>query len=101
MECLACGPTTATPSGEHIFASWLLKEFDPDISMSLFRRFADGSRRQERVEIRLDSFRLKQLCEPCNNGWMSRLEDSVKPIILSLIRSGRRLDSLSREECRI
>ena len=43
----------------------------PDSSMALLqalwrRQPASGS-----GEIRLDSFRLKKICEDCNNGWMS------------------------------
>jgi hypothetical protein len=69
--------------------------------MALYRAFNDGSSRQERVAFRLDSFRLKKVCEPCNNGWMSTLEGIAKPILLGLIESDRALDSLDEEERRI
>ena len=39
MDCLACGPTTSSASNEHVFANWMLKEFEPDASMPLYRQF--------------------------------------------------------------
>ncbi len=98
MDCIGCGPTTSRPSGEHIFSKWLLKEFDPNASMPLLRQHRDGSQQQVRVEIKLDSFRLKDVCETCNNGWMSKLEEDAKPIILDLIRNQRDLSNLNAEE---
>ena len=101
MDCLACGLTSSPASREHVFSDWLLREFDPEISMALYRRYGDGSREQTRVEIRLGSFTLKSVCESCNNGWMSRLESAANPLILGLIRGGRELNGLSEEERRI
>ncbi len=69
--------------------------------MALYRAQPDGSSTQVRVPIKLDSFKLKQVCEPCNNGWMSTLEATTKPILLGLINAGRTLDSLDEEERRI
>lgn len=31
-----------------------------------------------------------QVCERCNNGWMSALEGKVKPFLLSIVRGHRR-----------
>ena len=66
--------------------------------MPLLRQHPDGSQQQVRVEIKLDSFRLKDVCETCNNGWMSKLEEDAKPIILDLIRNQRDLSNLNVEE---
>jgi Asp-tRNA(Asn)/Glu-tRNA(Gln) amidotransferase A subunit family amidase len=44
----------------------------------------DSSSKQARVPIRLDDFKLKRVCEFCNNGWMSNLEEPAKPILLGL-----------------
>jgi hypothetical protein len=101
MDCLACGPTASRPSNEHVFSKWLLKEFEPDASMPLYRRLDDGTEKQTRTDIKLDSFRLKEVCESCNNGWMSKLEEDAKPIILALIRGQRELVALTDEERKI
>jgi len=94
MDCLACGITSSPASREHVFSDWLLQEFDPNVSMGLFRMLGDGSRRQVRDEIKLASFRLKEICECCNNGWMSNLENAAKPLILALIQGSRDLANL-------
>src|ERR1700689_5341416 len=101
-NCLACGETPSPASREHVFARWLLEELQSlDAPISLYRGFGDGSSKQERVAIRLDSFKLKRVCEACNNGWMSHLESTAKPIIIGLIRGGRSLSSLEEEDRRI
>jgi hypothetical protein len=100
MDCLACGITGSPATREHVFSSWLLKEFGPNASMALYRHSGDGSERKVRAEIKLDSFRLKRICEDCNNGWMSDLETSAKPLILALIKDGRQLHSLFETERR-
>jgi hypothetical protein len=100
MDCLACGNTSASASREHVFSKWLLKEFGPDASLALFRRHGDGTNEQVRTRIKLDSFRLKSICKCCNEGWMSQLEDSAKPLILEVIRDLRTLDSLTEDERR-
>jgi len=101
MDCLACGTTSSPASREHVFSKWLLTEFGPDISMALFRLLDDGAHEQRRAEIKLDSFKLKRICECCNNGWMSELEESAKPLILGVIRGVLELGSLSEDERRI
>src|SRR5579859_2531376 len=94
VNCLACGPTDAPASREHVFSAWLLREFDPGIAMALFRLNPDGTNHKVRQEIKLDGFKLKGVCEPCNNGWMSQLEDKAKPIMLDLVHDRRKLDAL-------
>lgn len=99
MVCLACGPTSAPESREHIFAQWILKEFGSlNLMMGLSRQHHDGAVEQIRREYRLDSFKLKKICAPCNNGWMAALEESAKPLILGLINDSIQLSSLSVDE---
>lgn len=98
MDCLACGNTSAPASREHVFSKWLLKEFGPDASLALLRRHGDGTNEQVRTRIRLDSFKLKRICKCCNEGWMSQLEASAKPLILEVIRDIRTLESLAEDE---
>jgi len=94
--------TTSPPSREHVFSQWLLDEFQGRrISIGLFRRSSDDSRERTRVDISLDSFKLKEVCERCNNGWMSALESNAKPLILGLIRGNIQFDALDENERRI
>ena len=99
MVCLACGPTSAPESREHVFAQWILEEFGSlNLKVGLSRQHHDGAVEQIRQEYRLDSFRLKKICAPCNNGWMSAVEGNAKPVLLRLINGGAELSSLSVEE---
>jgi hypothetical protein len=97
MDCLACGQTSSPASREHVFAQWLLKELGSP-SMSFYRRYGDGSTEPHRQPINLESFVLRRICENCNNGWMSKLEEVVKPILVPLMRGERQLGSLEESE---
>lgn len=79
----------------------MLKEFEPDASMPLYRQFDDGTHKQIRCEIKLESFRLGAICEACNNGWMSELEVQAKPLLLALSREQCALSDLTEDECEI
>jgi hypothetical protein len=99
MACLACGSSSSKLSREHVFAAWLLDYLNArNISIGLFRRKGDGSTEIGRKEIALNSFTLKRICEPCNNGWMSRLEERAKPLVISLMTGKKKIDSLESQE---
>jgi len=99
MNCLACGPTFSKASGEHVFAAWLLEALNAKgISIGLFKHKLDGTDEVRRNEITLDSFRLKRICTDCNNGWMSRLEEKAKPLLLCLLSGRRSFKSLNEQE---
>ena len=84
---------------EHVFARWLLKELRSP-SMTFYRRHGDGRTEPYRQTIALESFTLKRICEDCNNEWMARLEELVKPTVVSLMRGERGLSELSEDERR-
>ncbi len=69
--------------------------------MRFYRRASDGAVNEHRAGIATGSFRLKRICKGCNNGWMSRLEEQAKSVILPLMKTERKLGSLDEEECRI
>ncbi len=99
MVCLACGSTSAPESREHVFAQWILEEFGSlNLKVGLSRQHQDGAVEPIRREYRLDSFRLKKICVPCNTGWMSALEGSAKPLVLGLINGTIEPPSLSVDE---
>ena len=103
MNCLSCGPTTALESGEHVFSKWLLKHIQavriPIIHFGY--KVEDGSQQPHLRQMRLNSFKLRQICKPCNNGWMSRLETAVKPIVLGLMAHTLTLEALNDEQRRV
>jgi hypothetical protein len=99
MTCLACGPTSATPSREHIFSQWLQEFLNiRNLSLGLYRRNNEGSAERTRPDISLSSFTLKRICGTCNNGWMSRLEERVKPVLKPLLDGSSTLESLDVDQ---
>src|ERR1022692_1901241 len=95
-RCMFCGGGPI--SKEHVFAEW----------MHPYLPTPKGARRPHLVQVtklpatgevslepptsgqfnrpgELKSKRLKIVCEPCNNGWMSVLQQSTKPVLLPFI----------------
>ena len=82
--CIFCGggPTT----DEDLFPDWINKEFG-DLK-GLFEWQAlpgDGGEGRSWKARKLASIRYRVVCGPCNNGWMSRQEEKVKPILVDFI----------------
>jgi hypothetical protein len=84
-ECLFCGNITHL-SEEHVFGQWLQKlgfagpgaeELVEDAESKL-RILQQGNPLNKRLRI---------VCEDCNGGWMSRLEESAKPLLLDMFSS--------------
>jgi len=98
MLCLACGQTSSRPSREHVFPAWLLKFLKVKrVPMNMYRRRNDGTKEPHRAMI-LDSFKLRRICTSCNSGWMSRLENRARPLVLDLINGSVALESLGDDQ---
>jgi len=100
--CQACGrswmPGQVSKSREHILGEWVRKlelNHSPE-----HRTFSGGfeydESSNELVEVQSEIVYRKaglltrvtrEVCEDCNTGWMSALEDAVKPIIMTLGQS--------------
>lgn len=99
-KCVFCdGDLFGKRSREHIFPQWLLDHLgikDEEITPTHFSRTTG-----EFVSIRkhtLDDLLVGRVCEPCNTGWMSRLENEVKPSLISLISASKVITDLSANE---
>lgn len=99
--CLACGDPLAggVATREHVLAQWLAECVElPDVSFNLYRHHEDGGSDELLRSHGLNNLAIKRVCQRCNNGWMSRLEDRAKPLLLDLMTVRRRLADLFVEE---
>ncbi len=89
-HCAFCG-STANLHREHVFPKWLsrlifeiLRDDPRNPPHTLFRvhmQTGDGDRVGTLIDVVT-----KRVCKACNTGWMSCLEDGVKPILTPLLR---------------
>jgi hypothetical protein len=86
-DCLFCGKNTKM-TGEHIFGDWLHNLGLKGKSILEVSQDDGEPQRRELPAGSLFSKRLRIVCEPCNNGWMSGLEEAAKPYLLDMF-SGR------------
>jgi hypothetical protein len=99
--CVGCGkPFTEVPrSREHILPGWLAQEVEqPNLSLKQYRHDEDKTENELLRSHDLGSFVIKNVCEGCNNGWMSRLEGRAKPILPDLMNMRTSLLQLSADE---
>ena len=84
-ECLFCG-SSGPLEKEHVFGDWLRKL---GFSGEGWREITDESATPvSRIEQGGPfSKRLKIVCGPCNNEWMSSMEDGVKPLLVEMFNT--------------
>ncbi|UXS33872.1 hypothetical protein FY152_17020 [Agrobacterium tumefaciens] len=93
--CIFCGKSNNRLSKEHIWPKWLQNHIpDPGPSRHTVSQgfIIDGQivnvmdKGQLYRPGTIISQRLRVVCLPCNNGWMSRLQNQNKPIIEEFIK---------------
>jgi hypothetical protein len=88
-KCIFCGAFGLTH--EHVWADWL-KAYIPRVMESHNTRLAFLSvEKDEDVRIQKKtgdphSRRIYCVCQPCNNGWMSVLQEDAKPFIVPMLK---------------
>lgn len=95
--CRFCGGDLTEPSREHVLPQWLQKHLnaarDP-VPLVRHRPASKGEAvdlelfREESTELRshpASAYKAGRICADCNNGWMSALEDAVKPLFLPML----------------
>jgi hypothetical protein len=72
-------------SREHIFPAWMRDLFpdveEVDYNRSLENLAETGSSEEDNWTAAVFSQTVRDVCEQCNNGWMSTLEGAVKPLL--------------------
>jgi hypothetical protein len=83
-HCIFCGATGVTKA--HVFAkSWtnLFDEPNDTREHEVVHRYTDPDTGEQEVTKRAKTFALmsRKVCGRCNGGWLSRLEERVKPLM--------------------
>jgi hypothetical protein len=91
QSCIFCGKQ-AKLTKEHIFGQWLKSHVRAYSNHTEHKtRFRNSEGRFSYAQGRLHKKRppylsnLRLVCQTCNNGWMSRLQEDAKPILVRLI----------------
>lgn len=76
ITCILCGQRKPG-SMEDVIPRWVRKHLG--ITGDVTTRVGDNG--QQRVDPLLSVLLRRVVCEDCNNGWMSQLEEKVKPFL--------------------
>src|SRR5215217_1435431 len=92
-SCIFCGRTDI--SGEHIWAEWMHKYIPRSPQHRYVRQTLQTARANPRIrgvkrtmnrQGSVRDIKIRAVCERhCNNGWMSRFETHIKPILTPLL----------------
>lgn len=102
--CIFCGGE-GNLSKEHVFPDWMKQLFPRDSRSTHVEgviNWRDGQPSAPIMKQRLGhsgTRKTRVVCQACNNGWMSRLENDVKPILATLVLGQR--NCILRDELRL
>lgn len=85
-HCLFCGQPAN--SREDAWPRWIVDRFYAEEPVAV-----SAERRGEVLSpwrVRKPELKVRHVCRDCNNGWMSKLEETVKPILDPLLAGHRR-----------
>jgi hypothetical protein len=92
-NCAFCGGSPLT--NEHAWPRWLQEEIlAPGSEVSLRWGSAVPLERVDRKGLQV---KVRRVCAACNGGWMARLEEQTKPLLLPWVR-GQRTRLLSADQ---
>ncbi len=101
-ECLCCGDPISdfqAKRGEHVLPKWVLRLLNLRAEEMLHVLVSAEDSRIERTKKQwLSGFTQRRVCQECNNGWMSTMENEARPILIPLIKGGRTLFDLRQGE---
>lgn len=99
--CVFCGnPVQGQKSDEHIFPQWLQKHLgikNQQLSNTLYAVSGETS------SVRRHTFHghvSGLVCERCNSGWLSKLEEQAKPLLIPLV-DGTCTGQINWRDCQI
>lgn len=87
VKCIFCD-LKSTKSKEHVWPKWVQKHFKMEENVYRLQHKSIVGIPKSTRELKSLAMVLGKTCEKCNNGWMSKLEVDVKPILLKFLKVG-------------
>jgi hypothetical protein len=81
--CIFCQRDDRKITKEHIFPDWLSKMFGDEVTGRNEGVNANGSI-MFNYESKIFQQTVNSVCQDCNNGWMSEIENAAKPILVKI-----------------
>src|SRR2546428_2169378 len=98
--CVWCrNQLSASRAKEHVVPDWLLRHLK--VSSETVEATIAATADENVVSVRrhiLDAMKEGRVCEECNCGWMSDLEQAAKPVLVPVIDGQRSVLTLSASE---
>lgn len=86
-KCIFCS-CEAKLTGEHIWSAWIGRLLAPRTSGFNFSYYdTQTGERREWSQPTMDQ-KTKLVCKPCNEGWMSEIEDNASRTLSGIVRDG-------------
>lgn len=99
-RCVFCGTEGVKLTKEHIWSDWIRRTLSEEQRSVRLRHDVRDSKRGpiRNYSSRLFTLTAKDVCEPCNGGWMHDLEGAVRPYLVGMLHGDfRHLDERGQE----
>lgn len=101
-RCIFCSKDKPFKGKEHAVPQWILRELHREnvpqpffkTDFSRIENFLVESKSEMIGRFGFRNFKSPSVCDLCNGGWLSKLENDIKPIFLPLINGESCLESL-------
>ena len=98
-SCLFCTRPLSESAREQVVPQWLIDYLgvrDEDLFQAIAQA-QNGALLQQRTHVSQNLIE-GRICRECNNGWMSDLENEIRPLLIDLMSGQRTLHALSAQE---
>lgn len=92
-SCVFCGSSDEKMSKEHVWSRWLRNQLPAEMLRQDFTYSYNDSERGDYLAVpdqAIFTQTVSGVCEPCNGGWMNRVENAVQPYIRGMLKGNRR-----------
>src|SRR6185503_20533123 len=98
-RCLFCNtPLLAGGTREHVFPKWILDRLGIRTAHISPTHFSPDGEVLSTRQHTLENVQEGRVCHDCNTGWMSRLENETRPLLLSVFDDARTVADLTHPE---
>jgi hypothetical protein len=100
MPCLFCGATDRKMSNEHVWPKWVRELLPTDVQKApVTYTFETHDGEVRKFSTTLFELKVKDVCKPCNETWMSRYETNAQRWMTGMLQGrGRELHSTGQTQ---
>ncbi len=102
--CIFCGRNDQKMSNEHVWPEWLDNLLPPGVAEKDHTYSFEDAERGEYRRLQgmpPHNVKVRDVCRPCNEGWMNQAEEAARPIISRMVGAQRETELHAIEQAKL